>query len=308
MGIFDFNTNSVTGCNKVKDECIIALKVYDACRQQDCLESGIIGPARAAVCGTFCSGITLEQGEIITPPENAAAVTVSDFKVEKVVVVSKTQNPFRVGYWDVDLKYVFSYDLVFKNVNGGTLCTIPAQSVFNKKVTLFGSITTDSLVSTDFLSAGGNSFDTSSQPFVLVESKAVALSSELVYDNCCCCNDGAVNADHVNITIGLFTIVKLFRLVNLSVESKGFCIPGECEDVSNINPCEFFDNLDFPMDIFAPPQKREFLAGISGNIPAEENNSNSNCGCGCNNNNNTSNNNNSCGCNNSCNCGCGCNR
>lgn len=282
MGIFDFDNNCVAGTNKVKDECIIALKVYDACRQQDCLEGGILGPARAAVSGTFCSGITLEQGEIITPPENAAAVTVANFSIERVVVVSKEPSPFRVGYWDIDLKYVFAYDLVFRNVNGGVLCTIPAQSVFNKKVTLFGSVTTESLVSTDLFSSNGNSFDTNAQPFVLVESKAVSLAAELVFNNCCCCNDGADNADHVNVTIGLFTIIKLFRLVNLSVESKGFCIPKECEDVSNINPCDFFDSLDFPMDIFAPPQKKEFLAGISGNIPADVNNDkDKNCGCGC---------------------------
>lgn len=289
MGIFDFDTNSVADCNKVKDECIIALKVYDACRQQDCLESGIIGPARAALSGTYCSDITLEQGEIITPPETAAAVTVSNFAIERVVVVSKEPSPFRVGYWDIDLKYVFRYDLVFRNVNGGVLCTIPAQSVFNKKVTLFGSITTDSLISTDLFSTGGNSFDTNSQPFVLVESKAVSLNAELAFNNCCCCSDGVDNADQVNITIGLFTIIKLYRLVNLTVESKGFCIPKECEDISNISPCEFFDSLDFPMDIFAPPQKREFLAGISGNIPAERNNDDNNNGCGCG-------------------CGCGCNR
>ena len=284
MGIFDFDNNCVAGTNKVKDECIIALKVYDACRQQDCLEGGIIGPARAAVNGTFCSDITLEQGEIITPPENAAAVTVKKFRIERVLVVSKEPSPFRVGYWDIDLKYVFAYELVFRNVNGGVLCTIPAQSVFNKKVTLFGSVTTESLVSTDLFSSNGNSFDTNAQPFVLVESKAVSLSAELVFNNCCCCNDGADNADHVNVTIGLFTIIKLFRLVNLSVESKGFCIPKECEDVSNINPCDFFDSLDFPMDICAPPQKKEFLAGISGNIPAEVSNDrdkDKNCGCGC---------------------------
>lgn len=309
MGIFDFDTNSVAGCNKVKDECIIALKVYDACRQQDCLEGDVVGPARAATCGVYCGGITLEQGEIITPPENAAAVTVADFKIERVLIVSKEPNPFRVGYWDIDLKYVFAYDLIFRNVNGGVLCTIPAQSVFNKKVTLFGSITTDSLVSTDFLSTGGNSFDTGSQPFVLVESKAVPLSAQLVFNNCCCCTDGADNADQVNVTIGLFTIIKLFRLVNLSVESKGFCIPKECEDVSSVSPCDFFDSLDFPMDIFAPPQKKEFLAGISGNIPADTiSDNNGSCGCGCNNNSN----NNSCGCgcnnnsNSNCGCGCGC--
>ena len=64
MGIFNFETNSVAGCGKIKDECIIALKVYDACRQQDCLESDLIGPARAAVCGTFYGDIHLEAGEI----------------------------------------------------------------------------------------------------------------------------------------------------------------------------------------------------------------------------------------------------
>lgn len=285
MGIFDFDNNCVAGNTKVKDECIIAFKVYDACRQQDCLTEDVLGPARAAVSGTFCSDITLEQGEIITPPDTAAAVTINNFCAERVVVVSKEPSPFRVGYWDIDLKYVFSYDLVFRNVNGGVLCTIPAQSVFNKRATLFGSVTTESLISTDIFAEGGNSFDTGSQPFVLVESKAVALSAELEYNNCCC-GDNSDAADQVNVTIGLFTIIKLFRLVNLSVESKGFCIPKECDDLSNLNACDFFAGLDFPMDVFAPPQKKEFLAGISGNIPPESNNtdnsnSNNGCGCGC---------------------------
>ena len=292
MGIFDFDNNCVSGGDKIKEECIVALKVYDACRQQNCLQGDDIGPARAATCGTFCCGMTLEQGEIITPPENAASVSVDNFKIEKVIIVKKEPNPFRVGYWDIDLKYIFSYDLVFRNVNGCILCTVPAQSVYNKKITLFGSVTTDSLISTDFVSSNGNSFDTGNQPFVLVESKAVALNAELAYNNCCCCDEND-NADQVSLTIGLFSIIKLFRLVNLTVESKGFCIPKECEDVSSISPCEFFDNLDFPMDIFAPPQKREFLAGISGNIPDERRNDSDNNNCGC-------------GCNNSCSCGCGC--
>lgn len=38
MGVFDFETNCVGGNNRIKDECIIAFKVYDSCRQQDCLD------------------------------------------------------------------------------------------------------------------------------------------------------------------------------------------------------------------------------------------------------------------------------
>lgn len=82
--------------------------------------------------------------------------------------------------------------------------------------------------------------------------------------------------NEVVVTIGLFTIIKLYRIVNLLVESRGFCIPEECEEVSPLNACEFFDNLDFPMDIFAPPQKPEFLAGISGDIPRHRKGK---CGC-----------------------------
>lgn len=259
MGVFDlecsngFVANTTTGTNgtfngRTKDECIIALKVYDSCRQQDCLESDIIGPARAAHCTTYCN-ITVDEGEIITPPSNAAGVTIDDLKLKRVVIVSKKPNPFRNGFWDIDLKYVFKYKLIFRDVSANELCSVDARSVFNKKVTLFGSITTNSLISTDLFNSGGGSSDLCADPFVLVESKAVALATELRYNNCCC-GEGENAAQEVLVTIGLFTIIKLFRLVNLLVESKGFCIPEECEDLSALSPCEFFDSLDFPMDIF----------------------------------------------------------
>lgn len=287
MGVFELENNRVeaaNGCNphghKMKDECIIALKVYDSCRQQDCLDSDIIGPARAAHSTTYC-GITVEEGEIITPPSNAAGVTVDDLKLKRVVIVSKDPNPFRNGYWDIDLKYVFKYKVIFRDVSANELCKIEARSVFNRKLTLFGSLTTNSLISTDLFASNGDSSDLRADPFVLVESKAVALAAELKYNNCCC-NDSEGSAQEVDVTIGLFSIVKLFRLVNLLVESKGFCIPEECEDLSALSPCEFFESLDFPMDIFAPPQKAEFFAGISSNIPATNSEDNGNgCGCGC---------------------------
>lgn len=126
----------------------------------------------------------------------------------------------------------------------------------------------------------------------MYNANAVALSAELRFQNrrcCCACGDeNNLEPNEVLVTIGLFTIIKLFRIVNLTVDSRGFCIPEECEDgVSPLNPCEFFDSLDFPMDIFAPPQKTEFLAGISSNIPSKRCGNNvggitcDSCGCGC---------------------------
>jgi hypothetical protein len=73
--------------------------------------------------------------------------------------------------------------------------------------------------------------------------------------------------NEVIVTIGLFTIIKLYRIVTLLIESRGFSIPRQCQEFSPINVCEYFDTLPFPMDVFAPPQKKEFEAGISGDIP-----------------------------------------
>ncbi len=154
-------------------------------------------------------------------------------------------------------------------------------------MTLFGSIATQTLISSDIIGAATDNANLPADPFVIVESKAVALSADIHYNRCCCETEESLmdNAD-IHVTIGLFAIIKLFRLVNLVVESKGFCIPKECEDISSVDACEFFNSLDFPMDIFAPPQRAEFVAGVSANIPANTGNQSQggcSCGCGCNN-------------------------
>lgn len=293
MGVFNLDRSncevSASACSsRTKDECIIALKVYDSCRQQDCLDSDILGPARAASAQTYCN-IQVAEGEIISPPTNAAGITIDNLTLNNVVIVSKKVNPFRNGYWDVDLKYVFNYTLIFRDVSADEMCSVAARSVYNKKVTLFGSISTDSIIATDWLASDNVNSGLKADPFVFVDAKAVALSAELRYVPCC--GDEESNAQDVVVTIGLFTIVKLFRLVDLVVDSKGFCIPEQCEDVSALSPCEYFDSLDFPMDLFAPPQRPEFEAGISSNIPANKTQGSScGCGCGCNSCNSCSNN------------------
>jgi len=294
MGAFEFgninNNTQVAGAaeranlnpRRLREECIIAMKVYDSCRQQDCLTAAQMGPARAAECG--CIGDQhFKEGDVINPPDNAAAVTIDRMKVKRIIIVEKEPNPFKNGYWDVDLKYVFEYRLSFREADGTLIGSIKANSIFNKKVTLFGSIGTDIVISSDlFCHMSGDSKTIDADPYILVEARAVALSAELRYTRrrSGMEEDVAPSPNEVDVTIGLFTLIKLFRIVQLSVESKGFCIPPECEDLSPLNPCDFFENLDFPMDIFAPPQKPEFVAGISGNIPAGGGNSNNRpCGC-----------------------------
>jgi hypothetical protein len=243
----------------VKDDCIIALKVYDQFRTQDCLTEEEIGPARAAE--DKCIGdIDYREGAVIEPPNNAATATVEGLKVKKVIIVEKEPNPFKPGYWDIDLKYVFEYKLTFREADGSSVGKIKANSIFNKRVCMFGSTGSDIVISTDLIThPNGESATIDSAPFVQVEAKAVALSSELKYhrrrphgDEGC-----SPSPNRVICTIGLFSIVKIFRIVDILVQSKGFCIPPECEDPEPLNACEFFENLDFPMDIFAPPNKKD---------------------------------------------------
>ncbi len=299
MGAYDFEDcccGSVSSGNggssgTVKDECLIAFKVYDFFRIQECLTQDTLGYSRAAE-DIVINGSKISAGEVIIPPEEAASVTIEDLEIEKVNVLKKKRNSFRNGYYDVDLQFVFVYKLIFAEAGGCIIARVPAANTFSTKVSLFGSIDTDVNLSTDLFGGSGcsNSITLDANPFVWVESKAVALAADLVYPSSCC-GESDGSAVSVKVTIGLFAIIKLFRIVNLLVKSAGFCIPEELEDISSTDPCDFFENLDFPMDSFAPPQKPEFLAGISSNIPASktagesedggEKTKKSRCGCCC---------------------------
>jgi hypothetical protein len=78
-----------------------------------------------------------------------------------------------------------------------------------------------------------------------------------VSNNCgynCGNNCGQLSPIAVDVTIGLFAVVKLLRLSNISVHSYGNCTPCECQNVSPDveDPCDFFESLKFPTGLFAP--------------------------------------------------------
>ncbi len=75
----------------------------------------------------------------LEPPDKTAAVTIDKLRVKKVIIVDKEPNTFKQGYWDIDLKYVFEYRLTFREADGCIIDSIKANSIFNKRVTLFGS-------------------------------------------------------------------------------------------------------------------------------------------------------------------------
>ncbi len=174
---FELN-NTHEDCHKGKeDDCIVALKIYDSCRSQDCLGPEILGPARAAET-TVLGDEQLYDGEVIDPPSNAATVSIDKLRIKKIMIVSKEESPFKRGYWDLDLKYVFEYRLTFREADGCKIGCVKANSIYNKRVTLFGSCGTESVVATD-LFGEGESTTLQSDPFVIVEGKATTIKSQL---------------------------------------------------------------------------------------------------------------------------------
>lgn len=180
MGAFELCNDNVESESldprRIREECIIALKVYDFCRQQDCLTPDIIGPARAAESKTIC-GERINEGDVIDPPSNAATVTIDRLKIKKAIITDKEPNPFKNGFWDITIKYVFVYRLTFREADGEIIDCIRANSIFTKKVTLFGSIGTDIVLSTDLFKGESDSNTLDSDPFILVEAKALFIKS-----------------------------------------------------------------------------------------------------------------------------------
>jgi hypothetical protein len=238
---------------RIIQEPILAMKIYDSCRHKNCLGRKELGAARD------------HEGRPIEPPEGAQSASIENLRLRRIIVLSKEPCPFKRGYWDTEIKYVFEYDLRFIGQEGVELDIIHATNSFNRRSTLFGSFGQDITIFTDVSNNGDAMM--SGDPFILVEAKAMALSAKISDE--CHPHHPEPMRPQVFVTIGLFSIIKLYRMVSLLVESRGFVIPGACRSICPPNPCDFFEGLDFPMDAFAPPQKREFMAGISTNIPAE---------------------------------------
>lgn len=276
MGAFEFDLrarNCDCGSNRTGggETCIIAQKIFDQCRIQKCLNADILGPARAA-SGNGCNDMLCE-GDIIIPPCNAADVAVTDLDLNRIEILRKRPNPLQEGCWDLELKYIFNYTLEFRRADGCFIGCIPATNMYHLRVTLFGSTEADVTTATDLYDCCGNS---NGGPFAIAEGKAVALQAELRYPSSCCdpcrpqpcgCTnngDAAMGAPvAVNVSIGLFTIVKLFRTVNMVVNSLGRCMPESCTNTAVPgDPCRNFENIRFPLDMFSPSAEPQNCCGF----------------------------------------------
>lgn len=96
-----------------------------------------------------------------------------------------------------------------------------------------------------------------------------------VFDDCLVL-DG--EQKRVFVSLGIFSIIKLERKVQLLIPAYDFCVPQkECVGSTDDTPCDLFERINFPVDEFFPPERSEFLDNDSCDFKKFQ--QNNNCGC-----------------------------
>ena len=270
------------GGNCIKEAvCIHTDKVYDSCRDKECLED-----LRVYLCR--------EGQELI---DNALSVKLSSAQV--IYVRTDVEPvPFNSGYYTIDIQFFFKVTLdVFCGIMKSK--RIEGLAVYDKKVVLFGSEGKSKIFRSDYRydEMDPQQLMRTNMPQAVVEVvDPIALTAKVVascdcrhycnqYDitnapECVCrCFDDVFAPPEVEkqvyVSLGLFSIVKLERNVQLLIPVYDFCVPqNECVGTSSENPCDLFDRIEFPVDEFYPPQKHDFVSNDAG-----VNTDNGGCGC-----------------------------
>ncbi|MGE5613058.1 MAG: hypothetical protein ACM3XR_01510 [Bacillota bacterium] len=273
---------------KIKEAvCIQVEKIYDSCKEKDCIEDAKV---------FFKNPDKMDW--II-----CHAINVKARRAEVVKVFSDVEEvPFKRGFFTVDIKFFIKVELDFfvPKQNGGIkIITVPGIVLFDKKVILFGSEGNVKIFRSHFVDKGlDNQGDSALQqdnlPISKVEvAEPITLGAKIVDVLENICDSGCdrnmpksvsdliddVDFDETDIvvgdsrhlqikrqvvvTIGLFSIIKLARMVQLLIPAFDFCVPKKkCIAATEEEPCKLFDTIDFPIDEFFPPQKVDFPGAI----------------------------------------------
>lgn len=282
--------------------CISTNQVYDSCRDRDCVSNvRVYFTEEGQEIVENAINVKLKRAEIIWVYTNIEPLSFNNgyFSVDLKYFVRVTLEVF-CGVCNPTIVYgLTTFD---KRV-------ILFGSEGNSKIFTSNSNCGDSC---DIR----NSWQNTGLPTVVVETvEPVALSAKIVDDDCCCgcgcehkcdcdcdsdcdksecasvscgmfpknicgCFDGDLVVSNecrqVEVSYGLFSIIRLERDTQLLVDAVDFCIPTqECPSATENNPCDLFNDIRFPIDEFFPPQKSN--SDRNGTCCQRERG----CGCGC---------------------------
>ncbi len=234
--------------------CIDAMRVFDSCSSQDCLED---------VEFDFDN----EDQDLINDAEyiktQSIDVTDVDFSISPVA--------FNKGFYSVDVTYHFRAQIEVYNGENTPPVVVYGTADVKKKVILFGSdggtqrFVSDSgleSVQEDQTTGCACCSSVCTLPTASVDIAApMCLDTRLGKrrrhkhddDRALGANDERCRDRNVYITIGIFAIISLSRPVPVMVPIYEYCVPGsECTSAVSGSPCEIFENIEFPTDEFFP--------------------------------------------------------
>lgn len=231
--------------------CIHTRKIFDSCRDKDCIEDLRVYP-------TSCSQQYIDCAFSVRP--RCAELLYVDVNVEAIT--------FNKGYYTVDVTYF--YRVTGETFPGGN--TVSGLCVFDKRVMLCGGEggvkTFSSNPCDNFCKQIGDSMPTAQVEAV----DPIALHMKLVDCDCgvCCDNDSHVIPEFIcsvfhddlvlcdtkrklYVTLGQFSIIRLERDTQLLIPAYDYCIPDkECQGSTEDDPCTIFSRIRFPLEEFFP--------------------------------------------------------
>ncbi len=233
--------------------CVHTQKIYDSCRDKDCIEDLRLYPdtaSQAYIANAI--GVRAKSAELLY-----AAID-----VEEVA--------FNRGYFTVDVRFFYKIKGEAYSLNCGAE-RITGLCVFDKRVLLFGSEGNAKIFTSR---PGGASAARTNLPLAVVEAvDPIVLGIKLT--EVCDSSSGDFElaeipqfisaafpngllltneSKRVYVTLGQFSIIRLERDSQLLMPVYDYCMPEkECVGSSEDDPCELFKRIRFPVDEFFPP-------------------------------------------------------
>ena len=239
--------------------CIHTKKIYDSCRDKDCIEDLRVYPTRA-------SQAVIDR-----------ALSVRGGRAELLqAYIDVEPASYNRGFYSVDIRYYYRITAE-AFVGGSRPAEISGLAVFDKRVLLFGSEGNAKIFTSRFRPEAGDcqGMGRSNLPEAVVEAVDPIVLDARIMD-CCCkrdcdcdlceiptfvgdCFGGELSSGddsrRIYVTLGQFSIVRLERDTQLLVPVYDYCMPDKecacgdgCED-----PCALFRNISFPVGEFFPP-------------------------------------------------------
>ena len=247
--------------------CIHTKKIFDSCRDKDCVEDLRVYPTRS-------SQDVIDRAQSIKA--GTAELLYAYIDVEPVT--------FNRGFYTVDVQYFYRIT-ADAYVGAARPIQICGLAVFNKRTVLFGSESG----SKSFSSDGSEGLVLQSNlPTAVVEAVDPLILCLKLVDVCECrpCDCGCVDIPpavaasfgeelviggdqhRVFVSLGQFSIIRMERDTQLLIPAYDYCVPTKdcsCDnDRCEENPCELFRQVQFPVYEFFPPNSITTTSSASG--------------------------------------------